>query len=136
MSKYNVGIGEDFPLEDGPGSSDARSRCEARWQAHRERMHHFRHRRHRHYGMHAPAAAAFVALPAAVATVTVAVLYPLITLGVIGGAGLVAAAYRRGHWDRRDWEEFRRRHHHDDRPRNEPPRDEGPQPDAAPKENL
>jgi hypothetical protein len=132
MSKYNVGIGEDFPLEDGP-ESGARSRCEARWQAHRERMHHFRHRRHRH-GMYAPAAA-FVVLPAAVATVTVAVLYPLVTLGVIGGAGLVAAAYRRGHWDQRDWQDFKRRHR-DDRPRNEPPRDEGPQPDAPPKENL
>lgn len=134
MSKYNVGIGDDFPLEDGPPSSDARTHCEAYWQARRERMHHFRHhRRHRH-GMAGPAAA-FIVLPAAVASVTAAVLYPLVTLGVIGGAGLVAAAYRRGHWDHRDWQEFKRRHR-DDRPRNEPPRDEGPQPDAPPKENL
>lgn len=136
MSKYNVGVGEDFPVGDGPGMSDARSRCEAAWHARRE---HFRHHRgFRRHRMHGPAA--FVVLPAAVASITAAVLYPIVTLGIIGGAGLVAAAYRHGRWDHRDWEENRRRHHNrDDRGYGEARRDEGPQPDAPPsppKENL
>jgi len=90
MSKLNVGVGEDFPLEDAP-RTDFRS-CEAYWQARRMRGRHWRHHRHMH------GAGVFVALPAAAASVTVAVLYPLVTLGVIGGLGLAAAAYRHGRW--------------------------------------
>ena len=92
MSKLNIGVGEDFPLEDAPKPQDVQT-CEAYWHA-RE------WRRHRH----ARGIGALLVLPAAAASVTVAILYPLATLGVIGGLGLAAAAYRHGRWH---GEEFR-----------------------------
>ena len=84
MSKLNVGVGEEFPLDDEPKQSGEPHVCAQHW----------RHRRHRH---HHGAGALFI-LPAAAASVTAAILYPLATLGVIGGLGLAAAAHRRGRW--------------------------------------
>lgn len=85
MSKLNIGVGEEFPLGDAPNQSTDQISCGQRW----------RHRRHRH----GPGpAAALVLLPAAAASVTAAILYPLATLGVIGGLGVAAAAHRRSRW--------------------------------------
>ena len=60
---------------------------------------------------------------------TAAILYPLATLGVIGGAGLAAAAYRHGRrarrWEHRRWREEQERNAQgeptQDKP--EPPKD-------------
>lgn len=87
MSKLNIGVGEEFPLGDAPKSFADQGVCAQHW----------RHRRHRR-AMHA--AGALVLLPAAAASVTAAIIYPLATLGVIGGLGLVAAAHRRRRWER------------------------------------
>jgi hypothetical protein len=43
---------------------------------------------------------AIIVLPAAAASVTAAILYPLATLGVIGGLGVAAAAHRHRRWAR------------------------------------
>lgn len=91
MSKLNVGVGDDFPLDDAP-KQDAEHPCAA-YRAHR--MHHHGHWRRRHHG--GPGAALLI-LPAAAASVTAAILYPLATLGVVGGVGIAAAAYRRRRW--------------------------------------
>lgn len=86
MSKLNVSVGEDFPLNDAPKNETPDHPCAAHWRA--RRMHH-RHRRY-HGG---PFAALFV-LPAAAASVTAAILYPLTTLAVLGGLGTAGAIYR------------------------------------------
>ncbi len=84
MSKLNIGVGEDFPLDDAPkGERD--HPCEARWRA--RHMHHRRHHRHGPF-------AALLVLPAAAASVTAAILYPLATLGVIATLGTAGAIYR------------------------------------------
>ena len=124
MSKLNIGVGEDFPLDDDAIKSDEREYGCAHWRA--------RHgRNHRHWRRHGhPGAAAIVVLPLAAASVTAAILYPLATLGVIGGAGLAAAAYRHGRrhrrWEHRRWHEEQERR-----------AQSGPQPDQPepPKEN-
>ena len=135
MSKLNVGVGEDFPLGDDARQDEREHFCAA--------ARHWRHRgRHRRFGHGPGPAAAIFVLPAAVASVTAAVLYPLATLGVIGGAGLAAAAYGRGRWHHhrdevmRRWREHQERHEgrgdphgaQADKPRDEPP--------APPKENA
>lgn len=122
MSKLNVGVGEDFPLGEDANQNEGDHPC-ARWRN--------RHgRRHGHHRHGPGAAAAIVVIPAGVAAVTTAILYPLTTLGVIGGLGLVAAAHHRGRWAhyrdemRRRWREEHRRSRDDER------RDQyGPQPD-------
>ena len=83
MSKLNIGVGEEFPLDD---AGERNHSCEARWRA--RHMHH--HRRHHRHGPFT----ALLVLPAAAASVTAAILYPLATLGVIGGLGAAAAIYR------------------------------------------
>jgi hypothetical protein len=120
MSKLNVGVGEDFPLGDDANQTGREHACAHYWR--------HRHGRHRHHP--ARAAAAIVIIPAGVAAVTTAILYPLTTLGVIGGLGLVAAAHRRGRrWERyreeyRRWREEQRNAasgpQPDDKPRDEP----------------
>jgi hypothetical protein len=112
MSKLSIGVGEDFPLEDAPQPRDFRA-CSARWHTHRMHARGWRHRRHMH------GAGAIVALPAVAASVTVAILYPLATLGVIGGLGLAAAAYRHGRWH---GEEFHPQSP-PDRAKSEPPKE-------------
>jgi hypothetical protein len=87
MSKLNIGVGEDFPV-DGAEKQEAHP-CEAYWRARRMHMH-ARWRRRRHAGPFA----ALLILPAATASVTAAVLYPLATLSVLTGLGLAGAAYR------------------------------------------
>jgi hypothetical protein len=84
MSKLNIGVGDDFPLHDAP-TGERNHSCGAHWRA--RHLHHRRHHRHR------PLAALLV-LPAAAASVTAAILFPLATLGVIGGLGAAAAIYR------------------------------------------
>ncbi len=89
MSKLNIGVGEDFPLDDAQKNEAGEHPCPARWRArHMHRRGHFR----RHGP--GPVAALFV-LPAAAASVTAAILYPLATLGVIGSLGAAGAIYRR-----------------------------------------
>ena len=112
MSKLNIGVGEEFPLDDDPKQSDDRHPC-AQYRRHG------RHRRHRGAG---PVAALFI-LPAAAASVTAAILYPLATLGVIGGLGVAAAAHRRSRWHT-----YREAYRDAYRAR----QDEGPQADAKP----
>jgi hypothetical protein len=106
MSKLNVGVGEDFPLEDDARRDDSEHPCARYWRARQAR----REWRREHGGPHA--LGAIVIVPAAVASVTAAILYPLATLGVAGGLGLAAAAYHRGRWRReewaRHWEDYRR----------------------------
>ncbi|MCE9524340.1 MAG: hypothetical protein K8S25_18115 [Alphaproteobacteria bacterium] len=85
MSKLNVGVGEEFPLGDVPKQSGEQHNCRQHW----------RHNRHRH-GMRA--AGALIVLPVAAASVTAAIMYPLVTLGLIGGLGVAAAAHRRSRW--------------------------------------
>src|SRR5262245_35477820 len=104
MSKLNIGVGEDFPLEDDAIKSDEREYGCAHWRARYGRGGHRHWHRHGHPMR---GAAAIVILPVAAASVTAAILYPLATLGVIGGAGIAAAAYRRGRWHRhwdREWD--------------------------------
>jgi hypothetical protein len=78
-----------------------------------------------------------VIIPAGVAAITTAIIYPLATLGVIGGLGLAAAAHHRGRrWERyreeyRRWREEQRRAA--DGPQPDKPRDEPP---APPKETI
>ncbi len=111
MSKLNVGVGEEFPLGDAPRQNEGEHVCAQYW----------RHRRHRR-GMHA--AGAFLILPAAAASVTAAIVYPLATLGVIGGLGLAAAAHRHRRWERyRD--AYRKYRAEQDKPRDtpEPPKE-------------
>lgn len=91
MSKLNVGVGEDFPLDDTP-KNDQRLTCEDY-----RRMRHMHHARWRHRRRGGPVAAILI-LPLAAASVTTAILYPLATLGVIGGLGLAGAAYRHGRY--------------------------------------
>lgn len=87
MSKLNIGVGEDFPL-DAQKHEESGHPCAARWRARQM------HRRH-HFHRHGPGPlAALVVLPAAAASVTAAILYPLATLGVIGGLGAARAIYR------------------------------------------
>lgn len=87
MSKLNIGVGEDFPLDDAPKNEGLDHSC-ARW---RER----RMQRRRHFYRHGPGpVAALLVLPAAAASVTAAILYPLATLGIIGGLGAASAIYR------------------------------------------
>ncbi len=85
MSKLNIGVGEDFPLDDAPKGEGAEHPCAAY-----RRARYMHRRRHGHPG---PLAALFV-LPAAAASVTAAILYPLATLGVIGTLGAAGAIYR------------------------------------------
>ena len=88
MSKLNIGVGEEFPLEDGPKSDHTRMTCEEFARA--RRLHHGRrHHLHRGGGI-----AALLVLPLAAASVTTAIMFPLATLSVIGGLGLAGAAYR------------------------------------------
>jgi hypothetical protein len=88
MSKLNIGVGEDFPLDDAPKNETHEHPCAARW---RERHMH----RRRHFRRHGPGpVAALFVLPAAAASVTAAILYPLATLGVIGSLGAASAIYR------------------------------------------
>jgi hypothetical protein len=116
MSKLNVGVGEEFPLDDNPNQSTERHGCGHRWR-------HHRHGHHRH-GAHA-AGAALVILPVAAASITAAILYPLVTLGLVGGAGLVAAAHRHGRWQH--YRDAYRNHHRQDRPdAQDKPRDDEP----------
>ena len=112
MSKLNIGVGEEFPLDDDPKQSDDRHPC-AQYR---------RHGRHRRFRGAAPVAALLI-LPAAAASVTAAIVYPLATLGVIGGLGFAAAAHRR---DR--WHAYREAYRDAYRAR----QDEGPQPDQKP----
>lgn len=123
MSKLNIGVGEEFPLADDAKQSADSHPCAQYW----------RHRRHRHA---ARGIGAIVILPAAAASVTAAILYPLTTLGLIGGLGVLAAAHRHGRWQRyRDAYRNRR----DDGPRDDGPKaDEPPRnvPPAGPKENA
>lgn len=108
MSKLNVSVGEEFPLGDAPKPSEGEHVCPQYW----------RHRR----GMHA--AGALLILPAAAASVTAAIVYPLATLGVIGGLGLAAAAHRHRRWERyRD--AYRKYRAEQDKPRDtpEPPKE-------------
>jgi hypothetical protein len=88
MSKLNIGVGEEFPLDDAPGNEAHEHPCAARWRAR-----HMHRRRHFYRYGPGPVAALFV-LPAAAASVTAAILYPLATLGVIGGLGAAGAIYR------------------------------------------
>jgi hypothetical protein len=114
MSKLNVGVGEEFPLADDSKQTGEQHVCAQYW----------RHRRHRHGPR---AIGALLILPAAAASVTAAIVYPLATLGVIGGLGLAAAAHRRRRWQAyRD--ERRARRNAQDKPSDVPP--------AAPKENV
>ena len=87
MSKLNIGVGEDFPLDDAHKNEAGEHPCAARWRA--------RHMRHRRFYRHGPGpVAALIVLPAAAASVTAAILYPLATLAVIGGLGAAGAIYR------------------------------------------
>lgn len=119
MSKLNIGVGEDFPVQDDDAGERFESYCG--YARHYRYGHRFGHR-------HGPEhmAKAFIALPAAAATVTVAVLYPLTTLGVIVGLGALAAAHRHSHRREEFREEFRR-YRREERDRD---RGAGPQPDA------
>lgn len=83
MSKLNIGVGEEFPLDDATRGERLHP-CGANWREHR-----MRHRRHRYRAF-----ATLLVLPAAAASVTAAILYPLATLGVIGGLGAATAVYR------------------------------------------
>lgn len=122
MSKLNIGVGEDFPLGDDANQTGREHVCAQYW----------RHRRHRRGFRRAYAAGAIVILPITAAAVTTAILYPLTTLGVVGGLGLAAAAHRHGRWQR--YRDEHRRRHHDERS------DHGPQPDSPrdepPKESI
>ena len=88
MSKLSIGVGEDFPLDDAPKHEAHEHPCATYWRArHMNRRLHFRR--------HGPGPlAALIVLPAAAASVTAAILYPLATLGVIGGLGAASALYR------------------------------------------
>lgn len=114
MSKLNVGVGEEFPLANDPKQNGERHVCAQYWH----------HRRHRHGPR---AIGALLILPAAAASVTAAIVYPLVTLGVIGGLGLAAAAHRRGRWQAYR-EDCRAHRNARDKPNDVPP--------AAPKENV
>jgi len=125
MSKLNIGVGEDFPLGDDAIKSDEREYGCAHWRARYANGEHRHWRRRGH-----PGAAAIIVLPVAAASVTAAILYPLATLGVIGGAGLAAAAYRHGRRHRR-WDHRRRREEQERRAQNQPDTDtpDGPKED-------
>jgi hypothetical protein len=127
MSKLNIGVGEDFPLGDDAIKSDEREYGCAHWRA---RYANGEHRHWRRHGHPMRGAAAIIILPVAAASVTAAILYPLATLGVIGGAGLAAAAYRHGRRHRR-WEHRRWREEQERRAQGDPAQDK-PEP---PKEN-
>ena len=96
MSKLNIGVGEDFPLDDAQKSEGGEHPCAARWRA--RHMH-----RRRHFYRHGPGpVAALFVLPAAAASVTAAILYPLTTLAVIGGLGAAGALYRHNRHNHRN----------------------------------
>lgn len=109
MSKLNIGVGEDFPLGDDAIKSDEHDRGCAHWRA----RYADGDRHWRRHGRPMHGAAAILVLPVAAASVTAAILYPLATLGVIGSAGLAAAAFRHGRrrrrWERRRWYEEQQR---------------------------
>lgn len=110
MSKLNIGVGEDFPLGDDAIKSDERETGCAHWRA---RYADGEHRHWRRHGHPMRGAAAIFVLPVAAASITAAILYPLATLGVIGSAGLAAAAYRHGRrrrrWEYRRWRDEQER---------------------------
>ena len=93
MSKLNVGVGEEFPLDDTPKNDRQRLSCEDYMRM--RRQYHTRWHQRRHRG---GSVAALLILPMAAASITTAILYPLATLGVIGGLGLAGAAYRHGRY--------------------------------------
>ena len=96
MSKLNIGVGEDFPLDDVQKSEGGEHPCAARWRA--RHMH-----RRRHFYRHGPGpVAALVVLPAAAASVTAAILYPLATLAVIAGLGAAGTLYRHNRHNERN----------------------------------
>ena len=124
MSKLNVGVGEEFPLDDEPKHSDDGHPC-AQYR---------RHGRHRHHRGAGAVAALFI-LPAAAASVTAAIIYPLATLGVIGGLGVAAAAHRRNRWHAyREAYRAAARAHQGEGP--QPDQKPGDTPPAPPKENA
>lgn len=136
MSKLNVGVGADFPIDAAePRSQDDESfrGCESR---------HFRHR-HRHgfggrYGWRRGRffyAAGPLALVVFIALISLAISYPMVVLGLVAVAAFAfAARHHRHHWhDHGDWrdrdddrDDFGRR----DRSYDPRDRDAGPQPDA------
>jgi hypothetical protein len=95
MSKLNIGVGEDFPLDDAQKNEAGEHPCAARWRA--RHMH-----RRGHFRRHGPGPLALVVLPAAAASVTAAILYPLATLAVIGGLGAAGALYRHNRHNHRN----------------------------------
>ncbi|MBL8782476.1 MAG: hypothetical protein JNL06_16185 [Alphaproteobacteria bacterium] len=125
MSKLNIGVGEDFPLDDDAIKSDEREYGCAHWRARYADGGGHRHWRRNGHPMHS--AAAIIVLPVAAASVTAAILYPLATLGVIGGASLAAAAYRHGRrhrrWEHRRWREEQERNARADHNEPEPPKE-------------
>ena len=127
MSKLNVGVGADFPVDSAEASpgEDERYGCDDR-----------PFRRRRHYGWHR--GRFFFAGPliiiAFIALISLAVSKPLVILGLIAVAALLFAARHHRH----DWHDHGRgdddRRGYDPRDRGDfsrrDRRDDGPQPDA------
>ena len=136
MSKLNVGVGADFPVdaaEPSPKDDERAEGCDSRhFRRHYRRRFGSRHgwRRGRFFWFGPAALIVFIAL------ISLAVSYPMVVLGLVAIAALAFAA-RHHHWhdhddwdgrggNRRDGDDFERRGHGFD-PRETGP---GPQPDA------
>jgi hypothetical protein len=137
LSKLNVGVGSDFPVdaaEPSPGGEDRDDRCDYR---------RFRHHRRGfgHYGWHRGRFFFFgpLVLVAFIAMISMAVSYPMVILGIVAIGALVFGARHHHH----DWHDDDRdeRRGYDPRDRGDDgwrgrryetsdDRDVGPQPDA------
>jgi len=135
LSKLNVGVGADFPVdsaEPSPSDDERDEGCDYR---------HFRHRyRHRFGRRHGWRGGRFfyfgpLALIIFIALISLAVSYPFVILGLIAVAAFAFAARHHRWHDHDDGDDHRgydRRERDDDgwRGRNGDRRDAGPQPDA------
>jgi len=132
LSKLNVGVGADFPVdaaEPRPSDEERFEGCD--YQGFRHRHRHRFGRRHgwrggRFFFVGPLALIVFIAL------ISLAVSYPMVILGLIAVAALAFAARHHHHWDDHDDgrpDRWRERDDYDRAaPRDQP--DVGPQPDA------
>ncbi|MBI1213684.1 MAG: hypothetical protein GC190_19670 [Alphaproteobacteria bacterium] len=127
MSKLNVGVGADFPVDSAePGDDDRYEGCD-----------YARFRRHRHrFGRHRGRFFFFgpLALIVFIAMISMAISYPMVILGLVAIAAVAFAARHHHHdWYDHDDYDLRDRDGYGRRDRGYDPRDRtdvGPQPDA------
>jgi hypothetical protein len=120
VSKLNVGVGADFPVDSAEPSTSEEDRDYCSYDRFR-----LRRGRHRIWRRGPFFAMPLLAIIVFVAMISLAISYPIIVLAVVAIA-VLAFALRSGHWHDDHSEPYDRR---DDRWNRQNRRDPGPQPD-------